>query len=106
MEALVYVCDEFSPVDVDASSLFALAEEDPLKLFDEYVRPFVEDYVGEILGALAPSGSPQGKGDGLGGAQSASAHLHLSGEGVAGAGAGHVPAQGGEDLHAVGGSGL
>ena len=53
MEALVYVCDEFSPVDVDAPSLFALAEEDPLRLFDEYVRPFVEDCVGEVLGVEA-----------------------------------------------------
>ena len=42
---LVYVCDEFSPVEVEAPTLFALAERDPLRLFEEYVRPFVEDCV-------------------------------------------------------------
>lgn len=48
--ALIYVCDEFSPVEVEAPTLFALAERDPLRLFEEYVRPFVEDCVGGVEG--------------------------------------------------------
>ncbi|AFA38721.1 hypothetical protein Pogu_0694 [Pyrobaculum oguniense TE7] len=46
--ALIYVCDEFSPVEVEASTLLALTERDPLRLFEEYARPFVEDCVGGV----------------------------------------------------------
>nr|WP_181953701.1 hypothetical protein [Pyrobaculum arsenaticum] len=47
---MIYVCDEFSPVEAEASTLLALAERDPLRLFEEYVRPFVEDCVGGVEG--------------------------------------------------------
>lgn len=47
---LVYVCDEFSPVEVEAPTLLALAERDLLALFEEYVRPFVEECVGGVEG--------------------------------------------------------
>ncbi|MEM3962048.1 hypothetical protein [Pyrobaculum sp.] len=45
-----YVCDVLHPVDADVANIFALAEEDPLKLF-EYLRPFVEECAGEVVAA-------------------------------------------------------
>lgn len=50
---LVYVCDEFSPVEADASVLFALAERDPIRLFEEFVKPLVEECYGDVVGVEA-----------------------------------------------------
>lgn len=52
------------PVEVKAPTLLALAKSDPLRLFEEYVRLFVEDYVGDVEGVggrlLLPGGRPCG----------------------------------------------
>ena len=50
MGVWAYVCDVLYPVDADVATVFALAEEDPLGLF-EYLRPFVEVCAGEVESA-------------------------------------------------------
>jgi len=47
MPAWLYIFDEFRPLDLEPQTLFELARDDPLKLF-EYVREVVEDYVKEV----------------------------------------------------------
>jgi len=47
MAAWLYVFDEFKPLDIEPPTLFKLAKENPLKLFD-IVREVLEEYVREI----------------------------------------------------------
>ncbi|MEM0463048.1 MAG: hypothetical protein QXO02_05805 [Thermofilaceae archaeon] len=46
--AVAYVCDVLHPVDAEATMLFTLAEMNPLRLFEKYLRPLVERCVGEV----------------------------------------------------------
>lgn len=39
--ALIYVCDEFSPVEVAVSVLLVVAERDLQKAFSKSIEPFV-----------------------------------------------------------------
>jgi len=47
--AWLYIFDEFRPLDIEPPTLFKLAREDPLRLFD-MVREVLEEYVREIRG--------------------------------------------------------
>jgi len=47
MSAWLYIFDEFRPLDIEPLTLFELAREDPLRLFD-MVREVLEEYVREI----------------------------------------------------------
>jgi len=44
MSAWLYIFDEFRPLDIEPTTLFELAKDYPLKLFD-LVKEIVEDYV-------------------------------------------------------------
>jgi len=45
----LYIFDEFRPLDIEPPTLFKLAREDPLRLFN-MVREVLEEYIKEIRG--------------------------------------------------------
>jgi len=53
MGSWLYIFDEFRPLDIELPTLFELARDDPLRLFD-LVREVLGDYVKEIRSVKVP----------------------------------------------------